>query len=145
MVCCLSGNKGSLSPYVQSVVSRLQNEACLIGRVLNQRAGFVANRLRNVAGTVPLLSLPTHEHRWIDHSEFINRIQQYIATDIKWNKADLRAALLRLPPDTPIKPKAQFKSRLEDERNKTQEVDHQGSPQRNQCSSAFEQQSATVG
>ena len=49
-----------------------------------------------------MLSLPTHEHGWIEPKAFVSRLKQYIDAEQQACPADLRLGLLRLPPNSVI-------------------------------------------
>ncbi|QEG00534.1 hypothetical protein Mal15_46040 [Stieleria maiorica] len=77
-----------------------------IAKSLDLRAGELRRSFLQTRPSLPLLSLPTHEHGWIDPQEFVSRLKQYIDAEQEVCPADLRLGLLRLPPNSAFKSEA---------------------------------------
>ena len=69
-----------------------------IQRLLNDRLTQLKQRLKN-GHCGWLLSLPTHEHGWIDPRVFVTRLRADLANSAGVNRSDLIFGLLRLAPD----------------------------------------------
>lgn len=68
-------------------------------RMLCHRASVIYSRFRSGQRTGPLLSLPTHEHGWIDPSEFVRRLYDCQQSDVEMCQVDFTLGLIRLAPD----------------------------------------------
>ncbi|MEZ6123928.1 MAG: DUF6493 family protein [Planctomycetaceae bacterium] len=71
-----------------------------IAASLELRATELRRSFLQTHTALPLLSLPTHEHGWIDPNEFLSRLQRLIDAEQDISPADFRVGLLRLPPNS---------------------------------------------
>lgn len=84
--------------WLRDVFKYSKSHTVPIYELLGLRAEFIRSRLNgNKCG--PLLSLPTHEHGWIDSRVFVARLRSIDAIELERMRVDLRYALLRLAPD----------------------------------------------
>lgn len=81
--------------YRRSVVDAISSP---VQRLVNARLEAIRQRLRN-GELGPLLSLPTHEHGWIDARVFVKRLQACLADGRSPSRNDVIYGLLRLAPD----------------------------------------------
>lgn len=95
----LSSGQQTISQHEINIPSAPAASTSNRRRMLCHRASVIYSRFRSGQRTGSLLSLPTHEHGWIDPREFVRRLDDRLRSDVEMCQVDFTVGLMRLAPD----------------------------------------------
>lgn len=98
MLMWLQRFKSSVPPQVEALISGRRRYLTLRQAMVDERIKELEDRLSGKTCGLPLLSLPSYEHGWLEPAHLLERIRAYCAAGQALPPCDFELALLRLLP-----------------------------------------------